>query len=338
MMDVFYSVIVPVYRVEPFIGRCIESVIFQTFRNLELILVDDGSPDKSGKICDQYAKTDFRIKVIHTSNGGVSQARNVGISHALGKWLIFLDADDALFDSKVLEKMYGEIVSQQADIYQFQIVHIVHTGNGCQKWITAIKPGFYYIGGKEYKNLKPKRGQASNYVFNRELVKKKCIYFPEGVRISEDQAFTYSYLVYCDTMRICDLPLYVYHVNENPYNSSSVCVGKNLFQDAIDHIEAIRQVIVHSINCGKNRGFINERVAMMILYLITVSECLSHKDRVKIHSYFVKNISFNWRYLFNNKAIFVLAIYQNLDLAIHLMHIYRYIRNSIQNLNSMRAS
>ena len=334
-MDMFYSVIVPVYRVEPFIRRCIESVIHQTFRNFELILIDDGSPDKSGQICDQYAKTDFRIKVIHTSNGGVSRARNVGISHALGQWLIFLDADDALFDSEVLEKMYEEIVSQQADIYQFQIVHIVHTGIDCQEWITAIKPGFYYIGSKEYKSLKPKRGQASNYVFNRKFVKEKNIYFPESVRISEDQAFTYSYLVYCDTIKICDFPLYVYHVNENPYNSSSTCARKSLFQDAIDHIEATRQIVTHSMNCGKNRGLINERVAMMILHLITVSKVLHSNDKIKVHSYFIKKIIFNWRFLFNNKAIFVLAIYVNLNLAVQLMNICRYIQNS--DLSKMKV-
>lgn len=321
-MDIFYSVIVPVYRVEPFIGRCIESVIHQTFRNFELVLVDDGSPDMSGQICDQYAKNDFRIKVIHTSNGGVSRARNVGISHALGKWLIFLDADDALFDSEVFEKMYEEIVSQQADIYQFQIVHIVHTGNGCREWITAIKPGLYYIGGKEYKKLRPKRGQASNYVFNRKLVKGRNVYFPDGVRISEDQAFTYSYLVYCDAIKICDFPFYVYHVNENPYNSSSTCVKKSSFQDAIDHIEATRQIIVHSMNCGKNRTLIEERIAMMILHLVTLSIHLVSSDRKIVHRYFIKKIPFRFNYLLNNKILFVAIAYLNLHVAVELKILY----------------
>ena len=96
-MPPFYSIIVPVYKVEPFIARCIESVLSQTFSNFELILVDDASPDKSGQICDDYASKDERVKVIHTKNGGVSQARNYGINNATGQWLIFFDADDTLF-------------------------------------------------------------------------------------------------------------------------------------------------------------------------------------------------------------------------------------------------
>ena len=321
----FYTVIVPVYNVEPFIGRCIESVLMQTFKDFELILVDDGSPDNSGQICNEYASSDSRLKVIRTTNGGVSRARNIGLSHASGNWIIFLDADDSLYAANVLELMNRQIMAETADIYQHQRMNLV---KGEQKFI-PIPTGFYTIYGKRYRRLKNKRGEASYYVFSHRKISEYGVQFPEDVRISEDQSFTYSYLAHCKTIKICDVLLYAYHVNENPYNSGSA-YRKNPVQDAIGHIEAIRQVIVHSINCGKNRGFINERVAMMILYLITVSECLSHKDRVKIHSYFVKNISFNWQYLFNNKAIFILAIYQNLDLAIHLMRIYRYIRNSIQ--------
>lgn len=88
------SVIVPVYNVEKYIARCIESILSQTYENLELILVDDGSPDQSGSICDDYANKDSRILVIHQKNAGVSTARNVGIDRAKGKYLFFVDSDD----------------------------------------------------------------------------------------------------------------------------------------------------------------------------------------------------------------------------------------------------
>ena len=90
------SVIVPVYKVEKYIGKCIESILSQTFKDFELILVDDGSPDSSGAICDQYAQKDSRIQVIHKTNGGVSSARNVGISKSNGEWLCFVDSDDTV--------------------------------------------------------------------------------------------------------------------------------------------------------------------------------------------------------------------------------------------------
>ena len=93
-MEDLITVVVPVYNVEEYLDKCIESIINQTYKNLEIILVDDGSPDKSGAICDEYAKQDSRIKVIHKENGGLSDARNVGIKRAAGKYITFVDSDD----------------------------------------------------------------------------------------------------------------------------------------------------------------------------------------------------------------------------------------------------
>ena len=88
------SVIVPVYKVEKYINQCIDSILAQTFSDFELILVDDGSPDKCGEICDEYANKDPRIHVIHQENAGQGKARNVGMDQAVGKYIIFLDSDD----------------------------------------------------------------------------------------------------------------------------------------------------------------------------------------------------------------------------------------------------
>ena len=88
------SVIVPVYKVEPYLARCIESIQKQTYLNLEIILVDDGSPDRCGDICESYAAKDSRIHVIHKQNGGLSDARNAGIEYASGSYICFADSDD----------------------------------------------------------------------------------------------------------------------------------------------------------------------------------------------------------------------------------------------------
>ena len=88
------SIIVPVYNVEKYLQRCIESILTQTETDLELLLIDDGSKDKSGLICDEYAQKDERVNVIHKENGGVSSARNLGIEKANGEWMCFIDADD----------------------------------------------------------------------------------------------------------------------------------------------------------------------------------------------------------------------------------------------------
>ena len=117
------SVIVPVYKVEQYLEKCVDSILGQTFKNIEIILVDDGSPDNSGVICDEYAKKDHRIEVIHKSNGGVSNARNVAIEQANGEYLMFIDSDDIVSDDlcKVLFEM---LKNNNADISICNATHI----------------------------------------------------------------------------------------------------------------------------------------------------------------------------------------------------------------------
>lgn len=109
------SIIVPVYKVESFLPKCIESIQNQTYKNWELILVDDGSPDNSGKVCDEYAKGDSRIRVLHKENGGVSSARNLGLENIKGEWVTFVDADDWL-DANTLEQC---MTFQDYDLIRF---------------------------------------------------------------------------------------------------------------------------------------------------------------------------------------------------------------------------
>lgn len=114
-MSELVSVIVPVYKVERYLSRCVDSILQQSYSNLEVILVDDGSPDSCGMICDEYQKNDRRIRVIHKSNGGLSDARNYGIEAAQGKYLAFVDSDDWL-DFDMIDILYRVLTSQGADI------------------------------------------------------------------------------------------------------------------------------------------------------------------------------------------------------------------------------
>lgn len=109
------SIIVPVYNVEKYIDKCINSILNQTFEDFELILVDDGSTDKSGEICDKYKKQDKRIKVIHKTNGGLSDARNVGIDNSLGEFITFIDSDDYV-DEDIIEFLYDNLKKHHCDI------------------------------------------------------------------------------------------------------------------------------------------------------------------------------------------------------------------------------
>ena len=111
----FLSVIIPVYNVEKYLHQCIDSVLRQTYNDYEVILVDDGTPDNSGKICDEYAKKDIRITVIHKTNGGISSARNAGLDIATGDYIMFVDSDDYLCDDNCFQKLFNKINENKYD-------------------------------------------------------------------------------------------------------------------------------------------------------------------------------------------------------------------------------
>ena len=109
------SVIVPVYKAEKYIRRCVDSILAQTFTDFELLLVDDGSPDNSGAICDEYAARDSRVKVFHKENGGVSSARQMGLDNSLGEYVIHADPDDWV-EPDMLQELYSEAQQSGADM------------------------------------------------------------------------------------------------------------------------------------------------------------------------------------------------------------------------------
>ena len=116
-MEEKISIIVPIYKVEKYLNRCVDSIINQSWQNLEIILVNDGSPDNSGIICDEYTKKDHRVRVIHKTNGGISDARNAGIEIATGDYIGFVDSDDFIH-SEMFRDLYERMRKHNADIVQ----------------------------------------------------------------------------------------------------------------------------------------------------------------------------------------------------------------------------
>lgn len=114
-MNVLVSVIVPIYKIEDYLEKCVQSIQLQTYQNIEIILVDDGSPDKCGEKCDQFAKEDPRIKVVHKENGGLSDARNSGIDAATGTYIVFVDGDDYIHEDYI-KKLYNALTRNEADV------------------------------------------------------------------------------------------------------------------------------------------------------------------------------------------------------------------------------
>ncbi len=205
------SIIVPIYDVERYLPKCIESILNQTFKEFELILVDDGSPDNSGIICDEYSKRDERIKVIHKENGGVSSARNVGLDSALGEYIGFVDPDDYI-DKYMYQKMIEMCITKNADV---SICKFAREINGQRN---KDEEEFYI---RELDNVNGLRecfkGILYRHSLCNKLFKKKCfegISFPEG-RIHEDLSTTYRLLANSNKSIYINYQGYIYVKREN---------------------------------------------------------------------------------------------------------------------------
>lgn len=186
--DSLISIIIPVYNVEKFIDRCIKSVINQTYTNLEIILVDDGSPDNCGNICEEYANQDSRIKVIHKENGGLSDARNVGINSATGKYITFIDSDDFV-ELDYIEYLYGLIQKYNVNM-SFCRYNVCYENRKPQ--LKTLSKECKYSKMQAYKEiLYAKNFEVSAWAKMYLTEHFKDIYYPKG-KIFEDNDTTYK--------------------------------------------------------------------------------------------------------------------------------------------------
>lgn len=214
------SVIVPIYNVEPYIRRCIDSIITQTYHNLEIILVDDGSPDNCGRICDEYAQIDNRIVVIHRSNGGLSAARNTGLDICTGEYVGFVDSDDYIHPT-MYQKLYDNICEYQVKLAFCQ-------ANVCKKDVANSVIGFSVeCKSKEFVILQSmiecKWWSACTKLYHRSLFDN--IRYPEGLT-NEDYPVTIRIYDLCDFIVIDYNKLYNYCIRENSICTSSFNIRK----------------------------------------------------------------------------------------------------------------
>lgn len=205
------SVIVPVYNAEKFLFRCIDSILNQTFKDFELLLIDDGSTDRSGDICDEYAKKDLRISVFHKRNGGVSTARNVGLDNARGEWICFIDSDDYISSN-----YFSAVEKNDADIILFQNKRIHLDGS---VYVTYALPPCKSRDFSEYRAIiKPNLVYPIVKVPWAKIIRKEKIgdlRFKIGQTIGEDALFIYELLNKCQSIAICNDYTYYWQDADN---------------------------------------------------------------------------------------------------------------------------
>lgn len=211
------SIIIPVYGVEQYLSQCVESVLSQTFRDIEVILADDGSPDNCPGMCDKYAAEDTRVTVIHKSNGGLSDARNTGILKASGKYLLFVDSDDFIAENS-LERIACALKNDSfPDVLFLDSVLYFDGGENTERTqpygYAFQKEDFYGKSKKEVLHYLSRGGQfhvsACIKAVKRELISEKGIFFTKGI-IGEDVDFSINLYLHASAYSYLGAPYYYY--------------------------------------------------------------------------------------------------------------------------------
>lgn len=245
MLNTMISIVVPVYNVENYLDRCLISLVNQTYTNLEIILVDDGSTDTSGSKCDQWAKSDSRIKVIHKSNAGLGMARNTGIENAKGDFLFFIDSDDFV-DTKLVEKCLEAQTADKSEIVVYGYSH--YKDGNIIKEISFERKKYYGVEvQKEFLPLmicsdgKTKYpGSAWSKMYSKEYIEKyKFRYCSERKFISEDY---YSNLILFKRIEsISIIPETLYFYCHNASSLSKTFRKDRLEKNNFQYIESLKK-------------------------------------------------------------------------------------------------
>ena len=274
--DKLISIVVPIYKVEKYLPNCLNSLINQTYQNWEAILVDDGSPDRSGEICDEYAARDNRFKVIHKKNGGLSSARNASLRFIRGDYVLYLDSDDFIHN-QALEYLYGIAIDNNADIVQCDYV----------RGEDSVFPSISLDGRVDlYDNRTIFKTFASKINTCGKLYKRDVIgeiKFPEGV-INEDDFTTWKFYYRAKRIAITSVPLYYYTINPH-----SIMANKRKCPN-FKYFDAYRERIEFFRNCGEADLEAVSRIQWMkSIVMTTTNPLLSDGQRREIREAYRSN-------------------------------------------------
>lgn len=210
-----FSIIVPVYKVEKYLERCVDSILSQSFKDIEILLIDDGSPDKCPEICDRYASSDTRIRVYHKENGGLSDARNYGLSRACGDYVLFIDSDDCVVEGSLAE--IAKICDLKPDVIAFDGVTI---GGRCDL-LHISDVGMFesceFLKRSLAANKMP--NPACINAYRRDFLNVNGLSFKVGI-LHEDEHFTPRVFLAAKSVYNSGIELYEYYIREDSITTS----------------------------------------------------------------------------------------------------------------------
>ena len=216
MMQNLVSIIVPVYNVEDYVAKCLESICRQSYDNIEIIVVNDGSLDGSAEICSRYASCDKRIRYFEQKNYGVSSARNRGLELSTGSFIMFVDADDCL-EPNTIEQCIENMDENDMLVFGYKRIDeddlILSMSNEYNNSIidhdTMMEYLFYLHPKFQY------QGYLCNKFYRAEIIKNHDIHFFKDIKYNEDRLFIFEYLKFCNKVKLISTPLYLYRIRDN---------------------------------------------------------------------------------------------------------------------------
>lgn len=315
IIDKLVSVIVPIYKVENYLRECIDSIIYQTYTNLEIILVDDGSPDNCPAICDEYAENDNRIKVVHKENGGLSSSRNAGLEIATGEYIAFVDSDDYI-DKTFIEKLYNGITENDYDLC-FCKVKLLFDDRVEDMAELSLKTGLSYDKFVEHifhcNRDKIIRCYVCRILFSNKIF-KNGFRFNELIKFAEDKPFLMECLRGVNNYNVVNEYLYVYR-----QNSMSLChtYRNNLIESSMTSYDAT----ISMINDAEIRSY----YSYSTIYGLLINEILRANEynyekikavkKLRIYKYY------NLKNVFKSKSDLTRGIVIYISMKMHLTKI-----------------
>jgi len=275
MVRPLISIIVPVYNVEQYLDRCVHSLVNQTMYDIEIILVDDGSPDNCPKMCDEYAKRDIRIRVIHKKNGGLSEARNIGLKEAIGEYILFVDSDDYL-SKEACEILYLNINNDSLDVIIGEAI-VINNNNE-----TYMKPADISLDrimtGNEF--LKEQLMVHSMHMavwlnlYNKEFLINNNLFFEKGI-YHEDEEWTPQVFLKANKVKYVKTAFYYYFIRED-----SITRKKDKSKNGVDLINTCYKLekIFDNIEDKELKLLLNDNLVILFLHAIHLGNLYSKEN------------------------------------------------------------
>ena len=273
-----FSIVVPIYKTEKYVKQCVDSILSQSYTDFELILVDDGSPDNSGKICDDYAQKDCRVRVIHKQNGGAADSRNVGMKSAKGEYLCFLDADDFWLSKNVLQTMSDHVDKTQCDVLTFGYRFYYDLKNEYSPDVQNDVSQYDKLSNEDALDLLVKESRlnpaAWGMCIKNGFIKTNDLYFVPGIK-SEDVEWAIRIYNKVPRIAVLDDKFYAYRKEREGSVTAMINYG---------HLKNYCDIIDGGIELVKNSPEkIKTALMNYIVYQTVIATALLHRKSTKLN-------------------------------------------------------